>query len=153
MKIRKLTELEPLNMMSLNVIHRFGIANTFAPGEETTFTKIAQATGLSEGVVKQIIRHSVTLRVFHEPRKGVITHTARSVLMRDSRRANHLSWGIDEVVPAGLRVDTFPKYVLSKGKIRGTDDNRFQTRLRNGRSQRSSMRRWEFSSVTLRQFY
>lgn len=125
-------------MMSLNVIHRFGIANTFAPGEETTFTKIAEDTGLSQGVIKQVIRHSTTLRVFQETRKGVIVHTSRSALMRDSRRANHLSWGVDEVVPAGLRVRVFPSQIRGEKIANG---HRFRTRSKNGLRQKSSMKR------------
>ncbi|KAF7595502.1 hypothetical protein BBP40_005838 [Aspergillus hancockii] len=87
----------PGNFMSLNIIHHFDIANTFAPGQEATFAQIAASTGLNETAVKHILRHAITLRVFREPRPGVITHTARSALMRDRKKTDFMVFCIEEL--------------------------------------------------------
>ncbi|THC88441.1 hypothetical protein EYZ11_012113 [Aspergillus tanneri] len=105
----------PGNMMSLNVIRRFDIANSFAPDEEMTFAQIAELTGLSEVTVRHVLRHAMTLRVFREPRKGVVAHTARSVLMRNTDRANFIAVSIEEISLASLlTAEAFARWPTSE---------------------------------------
>ncbi|RAL08884.1 sterigmatocystin 8-O-methyltransferase [Aspergillus homomorphus CBS 101889] len=72
----------PYNLMSINVVERFKIADSFDASEETSFERIAAASGLSPMRVKHIIRHAATMGVFRELRKGIVVHTPRSLLLR-----------------------------------------------------------------------
>ena len=46
---------------------------------EATFDEISQRSGLSVSHVRRILRHAITYRIFCEPRKGIIAHTAASM--------------------------------------------------------------------------
>ena len=60
-------------------IYRFKLANAFPPGkEEATYEEMAKASGLSENDVRRLVRNAMTYRIFQEPRKGVVGHTAAS---------------------------------------------------------------------------
>ncbi|GAB1191677.1 hypothetical protein APSETT444_000859 [Aspergillus pseudonomiae] len=91
------------NYVSLSVIRRFNIANSFVPGEERTFAQISADTGLSRSMVKRILRHAMTFRVFKEPREGVVAHTARSALLRSQEAVDFIAVGLEEMDPAALR--------------------------------------------------
>ncbi|PYH75474.1 putative Sterigmatocystin 8-O-methyltransferase [Aspergillus uvarum CBS 121591] len=67
-----------------------------------SFTSIAEQTGLREGVVKHVLRHAMTLRVFREPRRGFVAHTPRSVVIRDGDIARWMAFSIDELTEAIL---------------------------------------------------
>ncbi|KAH6663535.1 S-adenosyl-L-methionine-dependent methyltransferase [Halenospora varia] len=71
------------NLISLNAICRFNLANSFAPRDEASFSQMAEYSGLGEAVTKSLLHHAMTLRIFCEPRKGIVAHTARSVLFRE----------------------------------------------------------------------
>lgn len=88
----------------MNAIRRFDMANSFDPGEEASFAQVAKHAGLSESVAKSLLHHAMTMRIFCEPRKGVVAHTALSVLFRDQQVLNFLGAGLEEMVPAALRV-------------------------------------------------
>ena len=92
--------------MSLNAIRRFDFANSFAPGDEATFAHIAHYAGLSEPITKSLIHHAMTMRIFQEPRKGVVAHTARSMLLREKRILNFIETGMEETNSAALQVDS-----------------------------------------------
>ncbi|KAH8588162.1 sterigmatocystin 8-O-methyltransferase [Bisporella sp. PMI_857] len=91
------------NIVSLDAITRFNMANSFAPGDETSFAQIAEYSGLSEAATRSLLHHSMTMRIFCEPRKGVVAHTARSVLLREQRILNFIRNGREEMIPAALR--------------------------------------------------
>jgi hypothetical protein len=74
----------------MNAVRRFDMANSFAPGEEASFAQVSKHAGLSESVTKSLLHHAMTLRIFCEPRKGVVAHTALSVLFRDQQVLNFL---------------------------------------------------------------
>ena len=69
-------------MVSLQAIYRLGLATGF-PHEkgEATFGEIALYSGVCESHVRRILRHAMTYRIFCEPRKGVVAHTAASKLL------------------------------------------------------------------------
>jgi hypothetical protein len=95
---------QPHNLVSMNAIVRFDMANSFAPGEEASFAQIAKFAGLSEPITKSLLRHAMTMRIFCEPRKGVVAHTARSVIFREQNFLNFITAGMEEMTPAALRV-------------------------------------------------
>ena len=91
-------------MVSMQAITRFGIAQSFGPDEEISFSQLAQSTSLDEQVLRRLLRHAMTMRVFCEPRKGMVAHTAASRLLRQPHMHNWLSVGCDEMWPAAVRV-------------------------------------------------
>ncbi|KAL8819567.1 MAG: hypothetical protein Q9191_007708 [Dirinaria sp. TL-2023a] len=71
--------------ISIHAIYRFGFASAFPPGQdEATFAEISEATGVAESHVRRLLRHAMTFRIFQEPRKGVVRHTAASKAMADN---------------------------------------------------------------------
>jgi len=71
-------------MLSVQYIFRYKIAYHVPLEGETTFEKIAAATGLNLKDVTRFLRVAIARHVFHEPRKGEVVHTAASRLLRDN---------------------------------------------------------------------
>ncbi|KAK1757793.1 S-adenosyl-L-methionine-dependent methyltransferase [Echria macrotheca] len=63
---------------SMRAASKFGLAKSFPAGTTTTFARLAEASGLPEDATRRLVRHAVAHRVFQEPSKGVIAHTALS---------------------------------------------------------------------------
>ena len=64
--------------ITLHAIYRFGLATSFPDNKEATFEEISQLSGLGASHVQRLLRHAMTHRIFCEPRKGVVAHTAAS---------------------------------------------------------------------------
>lgn len=64
------------HLISLQAINRFEIAKSF--DIEATYDEIARSCGLGEFDVRRLIRTAMTYHIFHEPRPGVVAHTAAS---------------------------------------------------------------------------
>ena len=92
--------------MSLHALIRFNIAAKFAPGEEISFVQLAELSGLSENLTRRLLRHAMTMRVFSEPRRGIVAHTAASKLLTQPNMHSWLGAGCEEMWPAALRVDS-----------------------------------------------
>ena len=71
-------------MVSLQAIERFKIANSFPVGEEASFAQISEACKLTEDDTTRILRQAMTQRIFKEPRKGYVAHTAISKQIAES---------------------------------------------------------------------
>ena len=68
----------------MQAIYRFGLTTAFpVDRKEATYAELAMATGLSEDQVQRFLRYAMTFRIFQEPRKGVVAHTAASKLIAD----------------------------------------------------------------------
>lgn len=82
----------------MQVITRFGMATTFGTHEEASFAEISEKCGINEIDVRRILRHAMTKRIFHEPRKGIVRHTAASrLLAEDSQIADWVGASTDEL--------------------------------------------------------
>lgn len=57
---------------------RFKLAQSFPLNETTTVAGLANACGMHEADAMRVVRHAVMNRIFLEPRKGVIAHSALS---------------------------------------------------------------------------
>ena len=69
-------------MIALQAIYRFKLANAFPDNKsEATFEEISQQSGLSVSHTRRILRHAITHRIFREPRKGTVAHTAASLYL------------------------------------------------------------------------
>lgn len=93
-------------MISLQAICRFGLATGLpSDKDEATFTEMASYSGLPEPYVRRILRHAMTYRIFHEPRKGVVAHTAASsYLAENSLMRQWVGMVSEEMWPAAVKV-------------------------------------------------
>ncbi|MCJ1243551.1 hypothetical protein MMC30_000748 [Trapelia coarctata] len=92
------------NLVSLHAIIHFNLASKFAPGKEISFAQLAELSGLSEPLIRRLLRHAMMMRVFSEPRKGIVAHTAASKLLTRPNMHSWLGTGCEEMWPAALRV-------------------------------------------------
>ncbi|KAL2059185.1 hypothetical protein ABVK25_000477 [Lepraria finkii] len=92
-------------MISLQAIYRFGLATGFPIGkDEATFGEIAASSGVCESQVRRILRHAMAFRIFCEPRKGVVAHTAASkVLAENTLMREWIGMVSEEMWPAASR--------------------------------------------------
>ena len=77
----------------------------FPVGEETTFEQLAETSGLREGELARVLRHAMTKHIFHEPREGVVEHTAGSrLLAQDEAFVDWVDVNLRETWPAAAQV-------------------------------------------------
>ena len=93
-------------MTSLHAIYRMDIANKLPVGGEMSFDELAGRCNLSSGDLRRIIRYAIAHhRVFQEPRKGIIAHSAASKkLSENPRLCNAMGVAWDECWPAYAKV-------------------------------------------------
>ncbi|RYP72569.1 hypothetical protein DL770_007949 [Monosporascus sp. CRB-9-2] len=84
-------------LLSQHAITRFRLAHLFPVGGEATFGEIAAISGLSETIVRQIIRHSVVKDILQELRPGVVSHNS---LAKDTVIDDRVSANCQEFWPA-----------------------------------------------------
>lgn len=79
--------LRPIaNMSSLQAISRFDIASKFPIHEDISYKQLAERCGILEHDLKRCLRYAMTFhRVFREPRKNFVAHTAASRLLAEDR--------------------------------------------------------------------
>lgn len=94
------------NMSSLQAISRFDIASKFPIHEEISYEQLAERCGILQHDLKRCLRYAMTFhRVFREPRKGFVAHTAASrLLAEDPGTRGSVSLRCDECWPACARV-------------------------------------------------
>ncbi|KAI0179724.1 sterigmatocystin 8-O-methyltransferase [Hypoxylon sp. FL1284] len=66
------------NLVSIDAICRFHIADMIPPGGQVSFADIAQGTGLDEGLARRLVRHAMAMRILREPEPGMVAHTKTS---------------------------------------------------------------------------
>ena len=74
-------------------------------GGTATYAEIAAETGLPPAVLRRLLRHSMTMRIFCEPQKDRVAHTAASALLAED--ANMYAWlgaNCEDIWPASTRV-------------------------------------------------
>lgn len=85
-------------------ITRFGLARGLPPGDETTFAKMAEASGQAESSIRKIVRAGIAQRIFEEPRPGVIKHSAASRLLAENPAIHdYVATVSDELWPAAAQ--------------------------------------------------
>ena len=84
---------------------RFSIPQSFAVGEETTFTEISHKTGVDERNIRRLLRHGMTKHLFTEPRKGFVEHTGLTKLLaEDAKVRDMVVNSLDNLWPPATRV-------------------------------------------------
>ncbi|KAI9646018.1 hypothetical protein NHQ30_005456 [Ciborinia camelliae] len=128
------------SLLSMQAIGRFNIATSFPVHEEASYADIAKTCGVNELDVRRILRHAMTKRIFKEPRKGVVTHTAASrLLAEDSQVADWVGANTDELWQAASQtVNAMVKYPGSQepnqtgfALANGTDKSVFEVLSQN----------------------
>jgi len=99
-------------LLSTQAIDRFNILSSFPTHEEASFEEISKTCGMNEIDVRRILRHAMTKRIFHEPRKGIVAHTAASKLLaEDLKMSDWVGTVTDELWQAASQtVNAMVKY-------------------------------------------
>ncbi|KAH3967279.1 hypothetical protein HBI24_208500 [Parastagonospora nodorum] len=93
------------SLLSIQAILRFNLLD-FPPGkEETTFTELAAHAncGLQEPEIRRLLRHAMAYRIFCEPRKGVVAHTAASKRLSHPLMRAWLGFATEELWPSATK--------------------------------------------------
>jgi len=93
-------------MVSLHSIQRYGIARHLPSDHPVSYTQLAHSTGLEPELLKRLVRHAIMHRVFREPTKGFIEHTATSRPLVGSNVDSWMNVGCEEMWLAALKVST-----------------------------------------------
>ncbi|KAF2735515.1 S-adenosyl-L-methionine-dependent methyltransferase [Polyplosphaeria fusca] len=103
---KELLKFEWTAYVSVKVILRFRLDQSFPVGESTTFEAMSQYSGLSAKQVRRFVKHAIlNHRLFQEKSPGVITHSAlTAVLASEEIARNAFVVQLDEFWPAGIRV-------------------------------------------------
>ncbi|KAG9231199.1 putative O-methyltransferase [Amylocarpus encephaloides] len=102
---------------SLTAISRFKIASQVPLDGEISFVELAEKSDMAEHDLRRIIRFAIVHhRVFREPRKGVVAHSAASRRLAESQTLRSVvGMSVDEVWPAQARtVDALVKFGKSQ---------------------------------------
>ena len=88
-----------LNGVSLQAIYKYDIASHVPIHGQISFPDLAQKCGLSETNLRRIVRFAIVYhRVFEEPRKGYVSHSAASrKLAEDDNAKAGVGYMFDEV--------------------------------------------------------
>lgn len=105
------------NQLSLHFIYRYGIAKAFPTDSTISFQDLAAKTNTPLHDLKRLVRHAaVTSRIFYEPRKNILAHTAASSLLAtDPATQAWTGMTLEEFWPAASRtVDAMVKWPHSQ---------------------------------------
>ena len=102
-----------VNATSLQAIYKFEIASKVPIHEQISYQRLAELCHLCEPDLRRILRFAmVHYRVFREPRKGFVAHTAASRrLAEDPRMRDGLGLMFDECWQSMARVNTAARLV------------------------------------------
>ncbi|PQE06932.1 6-hydroxytryprostatin B O-methyltransferase protein [Rutstroemia sp. NJR-2017a WRK4] len=91
-------------LLSIQAITRFNIAKSIPIHEEASYVDLAKECGINELDLRRIIRHAMTLRLFKEPKKDIVAHTAASrMLAEDQQVADYVAVSSNEFWPAAAQ--------------------------------------------------
>lgn len=93
-------------MVCLQFIARYSVADMVPAGGRVSFARVAaQIPGMDESIVRRLLRHAMTMRVFCEPEPGMVAHTkASKALQVDPLLNAWLRNGTHEMWPAAVRM-------------------------------------------------
>lgn len=99
-------------MSSVRWIYHFKIAEAVPLDHGATFAQIAEERSVDEDLLKRVLRHAMTNRIFHEPEPGLVVHNSVSALLARSKSLNDwVGYTCDETYPASAKlVEAHEKY-------------------------------------------
>jgi len=86
----------------MKAISYYNISNCFAPGETVSYAQLSDSCGLDIKPLKHLLRHAMTMRIFAEPTKDAVAHTAASKLMREPNCMAWLEQGTQDLWPSSV---------------------------------------------------
>ncbi|KAK4172414.1 6-hydroxytryprostatin B O-methyltransferase [Triangularia setosa] len=92
------------NSVCMQAIARYGIANIVPPGGQSSFKEIGKQSGLGEQMVRRLLRHAMTMRIFCEPEPGVVAHTQASRMLASPQMRAWMTIGTGEMWPAATKL-------------------------------------------------
>ncbi|KJZ71732.1 hypothetical protein HIM_08874 [Hirsutella minnesotensis 3608] len=92
------------NSICLQAVSRFHIASLVPPGGQISFAEIARQIGLGEQIVRRVLRHAMTMRIFHEPEPGMVAHTKSSKTLRNPVMNDWIKCGTHEMWSASTKM-------------------------------------------------
>ncbi|KAF3003297.1 hypothetical protein E8E14_007415 [Neopestalotiopsis sp. 37M] len=98
--------LQPMELLirKTAAISHLGIANMVPLGGQTAFRDIAEKTGLDESMVRRLLRHAITMRVFREPEPGLIAHNRNSKAITDPSINDWLKTASQDLWPTATKL-------------------------------------------------
>lgn len=106
--------------MIMDIINQFDFFSAVPLGGSASYGEIASKTNLPESIVRRVIRHAMTMRLFAEkpPGSGSITHTSTTAFM--ARYPNWRSWlghNFEDVRPGTVYVpESLSKFSAGRDK-------------------------------------
>ncbi|KAK4207347.1 6-hydroxytryprostatin B O-methyltransferase [Rhypophila decipiens] len=92
------------NAVSFQAIARYNIAAMIPPHRSTSFTDIGSRTGLGTQMTSRLLRHAMTMRIFHEPTPGTVSHTRASRMLASPEMNAWMRIGTEEMWPAATKM-------------------------------------------------
>ena len=105
-----------INAVSLEAIYKYDIASKIPIHGEISVVELAKLCDIYEPDLRRILRFAISHhRVFQEPRKGIVTHSAASRrLAEDSAARDGLGLQFDDAWQSFARVSL---YLILKGPL------------------------------------
>lgn len=116
-------------MSSLRWIYHFKIAEAVPLDCAISYSQLAKDRSVDEELLKRILRHAMTNRIFHEPESGMVAHTSVSALLVRSKSLNDwVGYTLEETYPASTKlVDVHEKHGNSQDPSRSAYSLAFNT--------------------------
>ncbi|KAK0712212.1 sterigmatocystin 8-O-methyltransferase [Apiosordaria backusii] len=92
------------NSVCMQAIARYGIANMVPPGGRASFDDIGRQSGLGEQMVRRLLRHAMTMRIFREPEPGMVSHTQASKMLSSPQMTAWMRIGTGDMWPAATKL-------------------------------------------------
>ncbi|KAI1281802.1 hypothetical protein F5Y07DRAFT_386591 [Xylaria sp. FL0933] len=103
------------NLVNIDAICRFGIADMIPAGGQISFAEIAEKTPLDEALMRRLLRYSMTTRTLKEPEPGRVAHTKTSEFLTLPYINAWVRIGAADGWPASARmVDAMEKWPSSE---------------------------------------
>jgi hypothetical protein len=68
-------------MVGIDAVTRYHIPKLIPANGQVTFDEISEKTGLQKSVVRRILRHAMSMRIFREPEPEVVAHSKISKIL------------------------------------------------------------------------
>lgn len=89
------------DVMTAAAIYHFKIGDYVPVNGDTTFEEVAEKAGMALRDFQMVVRYAMTNFIFHEPRPGIIAHTAASRVLKENRLiASMMGMFTNEIFPA-----------------------------------------------------
>ncbi|KAM7195870.1 6-hydroxytryprostatin B O-methyltransferase [Rhypophila sp. PSN 637] len=92
------------NAVSFQAIARYNIAAIVPPHGSTSFADLGSRTGLGTQMTSRLLRHAMTMRIFHEPTPGTVSHTRASRMLASPEMNAWMRIGTGEMWPAATKM-------------------------------------------------